>query len=137
MATWEPGGLDRPFTLLEETFLATVAVPRPPFLDVWRNVDHDGTPWIIVFLDFSCDGSIRDTLRLDFDGATAKGGWSHQFMNGDAYDRADEAGVDYRAPDGLLIAIDHEVQGAAAHVRSWFEQHYRTWSNGDRPRRWM
>lgn len=135
VAAFEMGGDDRPLTIAEEAFVAAVVRDEPPFLDVWRHFDTDGSPWLLISCDFVFDGAVRDTLRLDFDGKVAKGGWSQFFLNGDDGVRAESAGVDVDGPDG--IAIDVESLPEAAHqVRHWFERHYLAWPNSSRRHRW-
>jgi len=66
-------------------------VDRPPYLDVWLHTDAEGHPWMLISLDFTEAGAVRDTLRLDFDGASIAGGWSPYFLNGDDAVKAEAA----------------------------------------------
>jgi hypothetical protein len=132
VATFEIGGVDRPLTPDERTFIAGVLRDKPPFLDVWRHVDEDGSPWLIISADFIVDGAVRGTLRLDFDGASMKGGWSRFLLNGDDGLRAELAGVDFNGADGYSKAFE-DVAEASLDVRHWFEHHYEAWQSDHRP----
>jgi hypothetical protein len=135
VAAFELGGVDRPLTPVEEAFVDAVVGDEPPLLDVWRHVDADGSPWLLISCDFVLDGAVRDTLRLDFDGTVARGGWSQFFLNGDDGVRAESAGVDFDGPDGLAID-EASLPDAAYQARRWFERHYLAWPNSSRGKRW-
>ncbi len=42
-----------------------------------------GHPWLVVWLDFIEANVVHDTLRLDFDGRSIRGGWSPSYLNWD------------------------------------------------------
>ncbi|GAA5103815.1 hypothetical protein [Nocardia iowensis] len=74
---------------------------RVPDIDDWYYADDDGTLWVIASLDFvDSSGWIRDTLRVDYDGVSLRGGWSPTSILGDDGVRFTEAGID-TGPDGL------------------------------------
>jgi len=106
MATLEP---DPPQTPQEAAFLAQL-LSEHPNLDVWQHTAADGRPWLIVSRDFSVDGGIRDTLRLDFDGNTIKGGWSPACLNWDDGVPATEAEIDLSPPDGIDLTSNSIAQ---------------------------
>jgi hypothetical protein len=64
----------------EQTFLANLLGSRS--LDVWLHEGSKGK-WPIVSKDCPEEGTIRATLRLDFDGSSIRGGWSPANLNWD------------------------------------------------------
>ncbi|GMT97673.1 hypothetical protein KH5H1_17920 [Corallococcus caeni] len=102
-----------------------------PELDVWRHETAEGHPWLIVSMDFVEGGSVRDTLRLDFDGRAIRGGWSPGLLNWDDGVPAQEAGVDVGPPDGIEIEQGAPAELAAV-AASWFARHVRQWKSSPR-----
>ncbi len=78
-------------------------------------------PIVCVSHDFSEHGSIRDTLRLDFDGSEVLGGWSPASLNWDDGVRATAAGIDVDGPDG--IRRTGPVEQLADAAGAWFDGH--------------
>ena len=74
-----------------------------PCFDYWLHEDADGTPWLLVSLDFTEGNVVHDTLRLDFDATGVSGGWSPAFLNWDDGVRCALAGISTAAPDGIDI----------------------------------
>jgi hypothetical protein len=108
----------------ESQFLDALHRDGGPPLDVWPRADDDGTPWLCISLDVMKEGAVWRTLRLDFDGATLKGGWSPSCLNWDDGVRADDAGIDASPPDGIhRVGLTPEVAAALAHA--WFDDHRR------------
>ncbi|WP_280433575.1 hypothetical protein [Nocardia brasiliensis] len=67
-------------------------------------------------------GHIRDTLRVDYDGISLRGGWSPASLNWDDGVRANNAGIVTAPPDGLRR--DNVAPVRAAHVAAeWFLAH--------------
>lgn len=93
---------------------------------VWPHVDQDGSAWLCVSRDFTADGAIVRTLRVDFDGSGVRGGWSPAALNWDDGVRAEEAGVDVAPPDGILVETS-DPDAAADLVAQWFDAHERNW----------
>lgn len=94
---------------------------RVPDLQDWYHQDSDGSLWMCVSFDFIEGSSIAATLRLDYDGHRLRGGWSPGFLNWDDGVRAEEAGVETSAPEGL--AQDVESPEMAARLAAlWFER---------------
>jgi hypothetical protein len=116
----EDGGPRSGRTAVEDAFLTALLDGRP-WLDVWLHEDDDGTPWVCVSHDFSEHGSIRDTLRLDFDGSEVLGGWSPASLNWDDGVRATAAAIDVDGPDGLRRTGPVEQLADAA--GAWFDGH--------------
>ena len=129
----------------EAVFIERIEALMPRSLEFYFWKDRDGAPWMIAFLSFT-DGpetpevldaaaALRDrsrrlikTLRLDFDSAGIRGGWSRDNMDWDADVRAEAAGVDVGPPDGISImasesAPDEIVLAATA----WFQRHWDDW----------
>jgi hypothetical protein len=108
-----------------------------PGLDYWLHLDADGKLWMLVSLDFVRDHATRDTLRMDFDAAGVKGGWSPAYLNWDAEVRANEAGIDNTGPEGIEISLTQatsmELPALAA---AWFERHRNSWADSERATRW-
>ena len=120
----EDGGPRPERTDAERGFLSALLDGRP-WLDVWLHQDADGTPWACVSHDFSRNGGIVDTLRLDFDGASVQGGWSPANLNWDDGVRALDANIDIDGPGGLNISGDAESLADAA--GAWFDRHRASW----------
>lgn len=76
--------------------------------------------------DYSRAGAIVDTLRLDLDGSSVKGGWSPANLNWDDGVRAVDASIAIDGSDGH-IAGDAETLAAAA--GKWFDRHRASWAN--------
>lgn len=123
-----------PRTEAEAEFLAVLLLEQPG-LDVWEHTTPEGQPWLIVSRDFSEDGKIRDTLRLDFDGRAIRGGWSPAFLNWDDGVPAGEAGIDVGPPDGIDLQHGSPAELAEA-AAAWFDRHDREWPNSPRRARW-
>ncbi|WP_280448898.1 hypothetical protein [Nocardia brasiliensis] len=98
-------------------------IAQVPEVDDWYHADEDGTLWVTVSLDFvDSTGHIRDTLRVDYDGISLRGGWSPACLNWDDGVRANNAGIDTAPPDGLHR--DNVAPVRAAHVAAeWFLAH--------------
>ncbi|MDQ7806450.1 hypothetical protein Q5425_22140 [Amycolatopsis sp. A133] len=62
-----------------ELAFATSLNSLAPGLDYWLHADDDGTPWLLVSLDFFKKRAVSATLRLDFDDRGIRGGWSPSF----------------------------------------------------------
>lgn len=120
----EDGGPRSERTEAEGVFLPALLDGRP-WLDVWLHEAGDSTPWTCLSHDFSRNGGIVDTLRLDFDGVSVQGGWSPANLNWDDGVRALDANIDIDGPDGLNIAGDAESLAAAA--GAWFDRHRASW----------
>ena len=93
------GGSGRAPTAAELEFAAALEGLLPG-LDYWLHADADDVPWLLVSTDFVVAGAVRDTLRLDFDAAGVRGGWSPAFLNWDDGVCAETAGIDVAGPDG-------------------------------------
>jgi hypothetical protein len=121
---------DGEVTAEEASFCADLC-NRVPGLDDWYHVDSDGTPWMIISYDFVVDNVVRDTLRLDYDGSTLRGGWSPAFLNWDDGVRAEAAGINTDPPDGLCIRdlTGHDTTSIAA---AWFAEHITRWPSSAR-----
>jgi len=119
----EDGGPRDVRTQAEQEFL-TLLLDGRPWLDVWLHQDVRGE-WACVSYDFSRDGVVVDTLRLDFDGSTVRGGWSPANLNWDDGVRAAEAGIDFDGSDGLNATGSAPDLAAAAGV--WFDGHRQAW----------
>lgn len=109
----------------ERQFLTALLVGRPQLM-VWPRGDPDGTPWLCISRDFTIDNKIQRTLRLDFDGAKLRGGWSPGYLNWDDGVRAEDAQVDTAPPDGLA-ADEADPEQAAALAGRWFDAHENRW----------
>ncbi len=78
---------------------------------------------MIVSHDFVVGGGIRDTLRVDYDGSSLRGGWSPANLNWDSGVRAQDAQIDTTPPDG--ISMDNvDPERAAAAAAKWFTAHH-------------
>jgi hypothetical protein len=90
-------------------------------------------PWMMVTLRFfriGRDGGEFATkaLRLDFDSAGIRGGWSGCNLDGDVDVRAEDAEVDTSHPDGLrLAAADGSPAELAQAAADWFQRHWDEW----------
>lgn len=123
-AVQEDGGPRQRRTRDEEAFLSALLRDRP-WLDVWLHEDEDGTPWACVSYDFSRDGAVVKTLRLDFDGGEVLGGWSPAALNWDDGVRARAAGMDVHDADVLCQTGDATSLADAA--GRWFDRHRAAW----------
>ncbi|GIF75244.1 hypothetical protein [Asanoa siamensis] len=72
-------------------------------MDYWLRQDDDRTPWLLVSHDFVVGNAMHDTLRLDFDDAGIRGGWSPANLNWDGEVRAEAADIDTTGPDGINV----------------------------------
>ena len=106
----------------ERTFYAELMLLGYDLHD-WYHEDPDGQPWMMVSFDFMERESVRDTLRVDYDGTSLKGGWSPACLNWDAETRAEEAHIDTSPPDGLDVEGMRDAQHAAAVAGEWFLGH--------------
>ncbi|QIS10609.1 hypothetical protein [Nocardia arthritidis] len=106
----------------EQSFFAALRT-QVAAIDDWYHADDDGTLWVIASLDLvDRNGHIHDTLRVDYDGTSLRGGWSPAGLNWDDGVRATSAGIDTSPPDGLChdnIAPLEAAQTAA----EWFIAH--------------
>jgi len=100
----------------EEAFLRQLLKSRS--LDVWLHEDEAGR-WLLVSKDVVEGGTIRATLRLDYDGSRIEGGWSPACLNWDDGVRARDAGVDIQGPDG--IEADGPPELLAELAARWFD----------------
>ncbi|MEU5259252.1 hypothetical protein [Amycolatopsis sp. NPDC021455] len=92
-----------------------------PGLDYWLHADDDGSPWLLVSLDFIEMRAVRATLRLDFDERGIRGGWSPSCLNWDDGVRAEEALIDLTGPDGLVVPVaGTTVEDLARRGAEWF-----------------
>jgi hypothetical protein len=105
-------------------------MPRTLDFDFWQDSDN-GAPWMMVHLGLlgGADGdTIMRSLRLDFDSAGMRGGWSPYNMNGDAGVRAEKVGVDTSTPQGIAILADGNTPAALAQVAAeWFRRRQEEW----------
>ncbi len=105
-----------------------------PGLDYWLHRDADGVAWLLVSTDFVVGNAVRDTLRLDFDPAGIQGGWSPGCLNWDGGVRAETAGIDTAAPDGIHESAAGRTTGELARAAAeWFAEHRRRWPGSERP----
>ncbi|BCJ52409.1 hypothetical protein Asp14428_38840 [Actinoplanes sp. NBRC 14428] len=111
----------------EEMFLREMS-QRVPDLQDWYHQDPDGEPWMLVSYDFVKGGAVLETLRVDYDGAQLRGGWSPSCLNWDDGLRAAEALVDTSPPDGLSIDLAGDPRDAAAIASEWFQAHIERWN---------
>lgn len=127
---------DRELTPAEAAFLTTLRAEITG-LDDWPCKDEDGSPWLMVSLDFLDEDRIRDTLRLDFDeSGKMLGGWSRYCLNGDDGVRAERAGVETGPPDGLEVEAPAADPGEMARLAAaWFARHVAQWPGGPRAAR--
>lgn len=104
-------------------------IPLALEFDLWT--DEDGTPWVMTYLGLlgGADGrTIMRTLRLDFDSAGIRGGWSPYNMNGDAGVRAAKAGVDTSPPQGIAMAADGSTPAELARAAAeWYQRRQEDW----------
>jgi hypothetical protein len=104
-----------------ELAFATSLNSLAPGLDYWLHADDDGTPWLLVSLDFIEKSVVSATLRLDFDDRGIRGGWSPSCLNWDDGVRAEEALIDLAGPDGLVVtAAGTSVEDLARRSAEWF-----------------
>jgi hypothetical protein len=108
-------------TAAEDAFFGELA-RRVPGVHDWYHCDPNGTRWMTASYDFVVGGWIRATLRVDYDGASLRGGWSPACLNWDDGVRAEEALIDTSPPDGLhLDGLNPHAAAAAA--ATWFHEH--------------
>jgi hypothetical protein len=107
--------------------------------------DGDGVPWMVASLSFLAgpegDRRLIKTLRLDFDSAGIRGGWSPDNMDWDADLRAEAAGIDTTPPQGIAMVADGSTPAELARAAAeWFGRHWEDWKR-ERERsaqgRWM
>jgi hypothetical protein len=120
-----------------------------PKLGFYFWTDRDGAHWMVAYL--TCvtgphpgisgpypEGQYRiiKTLRLDFDSAGIRGGWSTDNMDWDGDLRAEVAGVDTRPPEGISMpAAGNTPAELACAAAKWFERHWEEWKlERDKPR---
>ncbi len=96
------------FASLEEKSPKKLGLP-----DVWLENDEDGTPWMMLYV---CPG--EHTWRLDVDARGIRGGKSPCQLNGDAGERAEEAGIDMQKPEGICVDSQDAVELATL-ARGW------------------
>ncbi len=126
----EWGGQRQEPTPAEAAFAETLDVLLPR-LDYWLHEDGDGTPWLLVSFDFTEGNVVHDTLRLDFDAAGIKGGWSPAFLNWDDGVRCALAGINTAPPEGIDIAGSPASPAELAQrAAAWFQHHQATWHAG-------
>lgn len=119
------GPRDEP-TPAEVEFTDALEERAPMTLDFWLHEDPDGTPWLLVSLTFSggpTGTSVIKTLRLDFDAAGMRGGWSKANLNWDDGVRAEHAKVDFGPPDGIRVDGGKTPRELAQVAADWFAQH--------------
>ena len=127
------GGSGRAPTAAELEFAAALEGLLPG-LDYWLHADADDVPWLLVSTDFVVAGAVRDTLRLDFDAAGVRGGWSPAFLNWDDGVCAETAGIDVAGPDGIRVSATDRSRGDLARAAAqWFIEHQRQWPGSERP----
>jgi hypothetical protein len=129
-------------TAAEAEFRELLEERLPLSLDFYFWADTGGEPWMVAFLSFSvgpypaAGGGpepkgryvLVKTLRLDFDSAGIRGGWSTGNMEWDASLRAEVAGVDTRPPDGISVTAEGNTPAGLARVAAeWFERHWADW----------
>lgn len=109
-------------TQLEERFASMLAA-KVGDLQFWLHED-DGVPWMIVSLDQMEGQHVVRTLRLDFDAAGARGGWSKGLLNWDDGVRAERAEVEFEGESGLVLRSDAEsLESLSDKAAVWFLQH--------------
>jgi hypothetical protein len=101
-----------------------------PGVDDWYHADDDGTPWMVVSYDFVVGQAVRATLRVDYDGARLRGGWSPGFLNWDDGVRAEEALIDTNGKDGLHHDGVEDPKRAAGLAAEWFRDHIERRADG-------
>lgn len=110
---------------------------RCPGLDYWLHRDDEGVAWLLVSTDFVIGNGVRDTLRLDFDAAGIRGGWSPACLNWDAEMRAETAGIDTAGLDGIHEPAAGQMPAELARAAAeWFAEHRRRWPPSERGARW-
>jgi hypothetical protein len=128
----EWGGCGRTPTEAEAEFVA-VLDGLVPGLDYWLLGGDGEAAWLLVSSDFVVGDAVRDTLRLDFDPAGIRGGWSPAFLNWDGDVRADAAGIDTTGPDGIREPAAYRSPAELARVAAdWFAAHRRQWPTSER-----
>jgi hypothetical protein len=120
-----------------ETAFAAALDELLPHLDYWLHEDDDRTPWLLVSYDFIEDNHVHDTLRLDFDAAGIKGGWSPAFLNWDDGVRCALARISTAPPDGIDITSPPVSPADLPQLAAaWFGHHQATWHSSPRCARW-
>ena len=104
----------------EQAFFAELQRRLPDVQD-WYHADDDGTLWMTASYDLVQDHWIRDTLRVDYDGRTLRGGLSPACLNWDDGVRAHAAQIDTRAADGLHLDVT-DPRHAAIATSAWFRR---------------
>jgi hypothetical protein len=122
-------------TAAEEAILQRLLTERPPYVDVWLHADAEGRRWRLIALDFAEAGAVRDTLDLDFDGASIAVGWSPSFLNGDEGIKAEVANIFVASPDGIQLGGSTRGELADA-ARHWFDAHWRVLPTSAGRARW-
>jgi hypothetical protein len=108
-------------TAKESAFFAELARQVPDVQD-WYHQDDDGILWMVASYDFAQGSQIRETLRLDYDGQSLRGGWSPSCLNWDDGVRADDALIDTTSPGGLRLDCVGPTADAAE-AAAWFRRH--------------
>lgn len=90
--------------------------------------------WMLVALPFDRDiggvDCIVKTLRLDFDAAGIRGGWSRYNLNGDEDFRAEHANVDTAPPNGIsMSSAEKTMPELAQGAVDWFQRHWDEWES--------
>ncbi len=105
-------------------------------LNIYPNgfATDDRGPWMLVALRFTRNIEGEDwifkTLRLDFDTAGIRGGWSRYNLNGDEDFRAEYANVDTAPPHGIsMSSADNTMPELAQAAVDWFQRHWDEWDS--------
>jgi hypothetical protein len=76
--------------------------------------------------DLVIGNAVHDTLRLDFDDAGIRGGWSPANLNWDGEVRAEAADIDTTGPDGINVPAGNQTPTELARMAAeWFADHRR------------
>lgn len=100
-----------PLTQAESDFIAQVQ-RLVPGIQEWFLEDPDGIPWVMVSFDVLGPRGMSDTLRVDYDGVSVRGGVSPAHLNWDAEVRATDAGIDLEPPKGVYAAGLSPIEAA-------------------------
>jgi hypothetical protein len=142
MSTLPPEGPARPYTSLELTFVENVLRLLGPDLPVQTRalVTKDGNPWLFMAARAPrgngplLNGVPADTLRLDYDGWSIRGGWGPPAPGPgpDGIAQALYVGVNTRPPDGLEYSSSSPavLAGMAA---AWLLDHQSRWKAAPTP----